>query len=106
MKPITKFSSIVLEEMAQVVAKDKPVITTERGELFILPSRSMIAIRLKNTCMFSDYLNFLQSLDETVRPKSTWMANIARKDFQVITMDDVEVRDGKTFVDEREVVFL
>lgn len=101
----TRFSSIVLKEMAEVVAGDKPVIATERGELFLLPSRSMAAIRLRN-CIFSDYLDFLLSLDEAVRPKATWVAYVARKDFQAVMLESIEVRDGKTFAGGREVVFL
>jgi len=102
----TRFSSIVLREVAEVVAGNKPAIATEHGDLFLLTARSMTAIRLKNNLTFSDYLNFVQSLNEAVRPKLTWMVDIAGKDFQIVMMANIEVRDGKTFVDGREVVFL
>lgn len=98
------FGNSVLRMLSKAVAESPAIATTERGSLYLLPRRSMGAIRLNVT--FSKYLEFLETLDQEVQPRVLWIVPVDGQNFQVVINTAVEVRDGKTFVDGREVVLL
>lgn len=98
------FGGSVLRMLSKAVVESPATATTERGSLYLLPRKSMGAIRLGVT--FSKYLEFLETLDEKVQPKALWIVSVDDQNFQVVVNTAVEVRDGKTFVDGREVVFV
>jgi hypothetical protein len=97
------FEDGVLNALSQA-ATTEPVIATERGSLYLLPDQAVGAARLNGT--FSQYEEFLQSLDENLRPGRQWIVPVHGQSFHVLIDAPIKVRNGKTFVGEREVVFL
>lgn len=98
------FGSSVLRLLSKAVAESPAIVATERGSLYLLPRQSMGAIRLNVT--FSKYLEFLETLDQEIQPRALWIVPVDDQNFQVVINTAVEVRDGKTFVDGREVTFV
>ena len=97
------FGDSVLDALSRA-ASTEPVIATERGSLYLLANQSVGAARLNGT--FSQYQGFLQSLGEHLRPSWPWIVPVEGQNFQVMIKAPITVRNGKTFVDGREVVFL
>lgn len=104
MKNMIRYSQVVLGMVSKAVSETEPVIETERGSLYLLPKRSMGAIRLK--IRLGAYLQFLESIEEDKRPKERWIVPVEDENFDLVVDTPVEIRDGKTFADEREIVLL
>ena len=104
MRNPVRYSAVILQMIGKSVSETEPVIRTKRGNLYLLPKRSMGAIQLE--VQFADYLEFLESVDTENRPKARWLVPVEDQDFQLVVDTPIEVRDGKTFADGREVVFL
>ena len=97
------FGDGILDTLSEA-AGTEPVVATERGSLYLSPSESVGAARLNGT--FTEYQEFLQSLDENLRPRRKWIIPIGGQSFHVLINTPIKVRDGKTYVQGREVVFL
>jgi hypothetical protein len=97
------FGDIVLDDLDRA-ARGEPVIASERGSLFLLPDQSAGAARLNGTV--AEYEAFLRSLDDDRRPEPRWIVPVRGRTFHMMIDAPVTVCRGKTFVGEREVVFL
>jgi len=98
-----RIGTAALAELCASLGRE-PAIVTERGELF-LSERSFGAIRLKVPT--ADYLRFVNELPAEVRPKVMSLVLLDDdKDFQMAVMASVKIREGKTFIRDREVVLV
>ncbi len=102
MQSLIRYSTNILRALSESVSK-APTISTNRGDLYFLSRYSMGAIRLK--IPLSEYFDFLESIPEN-RPKPSWTVPVSNLNFEIVVDANIEVRDGKTFVDGREVVFV
>lgn len=99
-----RFSKNVLGELQSVITENKPAITSEKGELFLLASMPLGAIRLK--IPVEEYLTYIDSLPESTKPRPAHVLPYSGKNFQIIVNAAVECRNRKTFINGKEVTLV
>ncbi len=98
MSNLLLMSENVLKELTAQVAAGKPALSSERGELFMLPDLPVGTVKLKTD--LDAYEQFLKK--ENGDKKMPFVIPYPHENFHVIINTQVSVRDGKTFVNETE----
>ncbi|RJQ29933.1 hypothetical protein C4571_00180 [Candidatus Parcubacteria bacterium] len=104
MKSPLRFSANVLEELRNAVRTGKPAISTEQGNLFMLLSLPLGAIKLNIPA--EKYLSYIESLPSPLRPRPAHLFPSEEKDFEIIVNAAIECLGGKTFINGKEVKLL
>ena len=104
MEQILKFSRNITEELEELVSAEKPVFSSDKGDLFVSEAAPVGAIRLK--VPLTEYLAFIESLDESERPKKFHLVPIEDEPFQIMVNAPVKLEDGVISIDGRVVRIL
>ena len=99
---MTRLSQAILENLLQAV-NGLPALETERGKLFV-GEHGVAAIQLKVAA--KEYAVFASSIPENKRPGMFELIPVDRPEFSFVILKKISLVDGKTFLDNREVVLL
>lgn len=99
-----RFSKNILRELDELVANGEPVLSSERGDLFLSESLSLGAIRLKVD--IPKYFGFIASLAEEVWPRPIYLMPVEGRSFEIVVNGRVMVENNSTFINGKKLVLL
>ncbi len=103
MEKILKFSKNIIEELNKLVSAGNPVLSSDKGDLFVSDTAPVSVIRLK--IPVTDYLAFIESLD-TEKPKRIHLIPINNESFQIIVNAPVVIENDSTLINGDKVCIL
>lgn len=99
-----RFSENILRELEGLVVNGKPVLSSERGSLFLLENLHLGAIKLR--VAVPEYFEFIKSLAEEVRPRPIRLVAIKNRNFEIMVNAQVRVMKNSTFINGKKIVLL
>lgn len=101
-----KFAKNILKDLQREVDGNSPVLSTEKGDLFLLKDAPVGAIRLKMPAL--EYLEYIAKLPGDRRPRLSHILpqENVDYDFQIVVYAPVEMREGDTYLEGRKVTIL
>lgn len=98
------FSGNILRELDELVVNGKPVLSSEKGNLFLLENLHFGAIKLGVSV--PEYFEFIKSLAEEVRPRPIWLVAVKNRKFEIVVNAQVEVTGNSTFINGKKIALL
>lgn len=104
MKPQVRISRTVLAELSQCLAERSPVLSTDRGDLFLPEQLPVAAIRLRIPAM--SYFHYIESLQPEDRPDIFRIVIVDDLPFHVVINGVVGVSNGRTTINGKQKTIL
>ena len=98
------FSNSVLDQLDQLVATAKPIITTDNGELFHSDSLPISVIKTK--IPFDEYLDFIRAQDGDNKPRLIHLIPVKDRSFQIVVNAPLVIGNGEVEIEGRIVVLI
>jgi hypothetical protein len=99
-----KISQNVLAELSHLVVEHRPVLSTERGDLFPSGAVPLAAVRLRVPT--ADYLAYLTSLPAGERPSLAKIVPVDNLPFHIVINGFVSVEAGRTAINGKPATIL
>jgi len=102
--PTIKFSNSILNQLDELVRDTRPIIETEKGLLFYSDKLPLAVIKIK--IPIDQYLNFIKSQGDDVRPRLSNIIPVNDRSFEIVVNTPLIITNGKVGIGGREVILI